>query len=108
MQIIVTETPGETLALLRMLGGAPAAKPALPASDAAWPTPRKPESTAAAAPARLTITVDGPPGLDKTRLGEWLTQHGPVKVRDAYCGEMRDGGRFDVRNDVFIDPPREV
>lgn len=68
------------------------------------PAPRQ------APPERLTITVDGPQGSGKTRVAEFLAGIGEMG-RSPYCivsyypaiVEMRDGRRFDVRNEVFLD-----
>lgn len=68
---------------------------------------------AAAAPDRLTITVDGPACSNKTMLGEALRREFPFDYRPLHAAgihhldpaivEIRDGRPFDVRNEEFLD-----
>ncbi len=66
-------------------------------------------------PDRLTITIDGPRGSGKTTLAEYLVGVGEMARRPfgriSYLPaviEMREGRRFDVRNEVFLDQAQEA
>lgn len=76
-----------------------------------------PRDAASITPDHLTITIDGPAGSGKTILAELLQQHFPHEYRPAYhvhaarldprIIEMREGRRFDVRADAFLDTGAE-